>query len=79
MLTTTEVEKVLVHLQQPYRTMIELAWGAGLRKIEILRLRVKDIDFERGELTIRQAKGGRVSIAPAQEVSGEKSRPSKAK
>ena len=30
-----------------------------MRKIEILRLRVKDIDFERGELTVRQGKGGK--------------------
>lgn len=46
--------------------MIELAWGAGLRKVEILRLRVQDIDFERGELTIRQGKGGkdRRSVLP---------------
>jgi integron integrase len=58
-LTTSEVERVLAQMQQPYRTMIELAWGAGLRKIEILRLRVKDIDFERRELTIRQSKGGK--------------------
>ena len=58
-LTTGEVERVLAHLPQPYLTMIQLAWGAGLRKIEILRLRVKDIDFERQELTIRQGKGGK--------------------
>lgn len=58
-LTTSEVERILALMPQPYRTMIELAWGSGLRKIEILRLRVKDIDFERSELTIRQAKGGK--------------------
>jgi len=65
-LTTREVERVLAHLPQPYLTMIQLAWGAGLRKIEILRLRVKDIDFERQELTIRQGKGGkdRRSVLP---------------
>jgi integron integrase len=39
--------------------MIQIAWGAGLRKTEILRLRVKDIDFERKELTVRQGKGGK--------------------
>lgn len=58
-LTTAEVERVLVCLRHPFRTMIELAWGAGLRKSEIYRLRVKDVDFERGELTIRQGKGGK--------------------
>lgn len=58
-LTTGEVEQVLLHLPQPYLTMVQLAWGAGLRKIEILRLRVKDIDFDRQELAIRQGKGGK--------------------
>ena len=58
-LTVAEVERVLAHLRQPFRTMIELAWGAGLRKSEILRLRIKDVDFERHELTIRQGKGGK--------------------
>lgn len=58
-LTTSEVERVLEHLAQPYATMIQIAWGAGLRKAEILRLRVKDIDFERRELTVRQGKGGK--------------------
>lgn len=58
-LTTREVELVLSHLQPPFLTMIQLAWGAGLRKAEILRLRVKDVDFERKELTIRQGKGGK--------------------
>lgn len=55
-LSTSEVLQVLEHLSQPFRTMVEIAWGAGLRKVEILRLRVKDIDFERREITIRQGK-----------------------
>lgn len=65
-LTTREVEQVLAHLPQPYLTMAQVAWGAGLRKIEILRLRVKDIDFERQEITIHQGKGGkdRRSVLP---------------
>lgn len=65
-LTTPEVERVLEHLPQPFATMVQLAWEAGLRKIEILRLRVKDIDFERREITVRQGKGGkdRRSVLP---------------
>ncbi len=58
-LTAREVELVLSLLEQPFLTMIQLAWGAGMRKAEILRLRVKDVDFERRELTIRQGKGGK--------------------
>jgi len=36
-----------------------LLYGAGLRLMEALRLRVKDVDFERRELTIREAKGNK--------------------
>ena len=35
----------------------ELMYGAGLRLMECLRLRVKDLDFERGEITVREGKG----------------------
>ena len=47
--------------------MIELAWGAGLRKIEIHRLRIKDIDFERHSVTVREGKGrkDRTTVLPA--------------
>lgn len=71
-LTTREVLAVLEHLQPPFRTMIELAWGAGLRKMEIHRLRIKDIDFERRTITVREGKGrkDRVSVLPARCVEG---------
>jgi len=43
-----------------------LLYGAGMRLMEVLTLRTKDIDFSRNELTIRQAKGNkdRVSVLP---------------
>lgn len=65
-LTTKEVLSVLERLPAPYRTMVELAWGAGLRKMEILRLRVKDVDFERSCITVREGKGrkDRVTVLP---------------
>lgn len=65
-LTTREVESILSELKPFYRTMIELAWGAGLRKTEILRLRIKDIDFNQRCLIIRQGKGrkDRITVLP---------------
>jgi len=46
--------------------MIQLAWGTGMRKTEILQLRVKDIDFDRMCITIREGKGrkDRVTVLP---------------
>lgn len=58
-LTRSEVDQILDLMPPFYRTMIELAWGAGLRKMEILRLRVKDIDFEHRCIIVRQGKGRR--------------------
>jgi integrase len=44
-----------------------LLYGSGLRLMEALRLRVKDLVIERGELIVRDAKGGkdRVTVLPA--------------
>ena len=41
-----------------YELAARLQYGAGLRRSELVRLRVKDVDPERGILTVRQGKGG---------------------
>ena len=48
------------------RLMAELMYGGGLRLLELLRLRVQDLDFERGILIVRAGKGGkdRVTTLP---------------
>lgn len=43
--------------QEPYALMAKLMYGAGLRLMECCRLRMKDIDLERGQLTVRGGKG----------------------
>lgn len=65
-LTSPEVEAILNELKPFYQSMIELAWGAGLRKMEILRLRIKDIDFDRRCIIVRQGKGrkDRITVLP---------------
>jgi integron integrase len=66
-LTKAEVRRVLDRLDDPYRLVGDLLYGSGLRLLECLRLRVKDLDFSRHELTVRQGKGDkdRVTVLPA--------------
>lgn len=58
-LTRDEVRTVLGHLHGVRQLQATLLYGAGLRLMECLRLRVKDLDFARLHLTIRQGKGRR--------------------
>ena len=48
-------------------TAAQLMYGSGMRVMEVLRLRLKDVDFGRKEITIRQGKGAkdRVTMLPA--------------
>jgi integron integrase len=56
-MTRQEVKAVLAQLAGDKRLMASLMYGAGLRLMECLRLRVKDIDLARSEITIRDGKG----------------------
>jgi len=51
--TPSEARAVLAHLKGDYRLMAELLYGAGLRLMECVRLRVKDIDFGYGHIAVR--------------------------
>jgi integrase len=52
--TQTEVKGVLSRLDGVNYLVATLLYGAGMRLMDALRLRVKDIDFERNEITIRE-------------------------
>jgi integron integrase len=58
-LTRSEVAQVLSRLQGTAALVGQLLYGSGLRLLEALTLRVKDVDLERGELVIRRGKGGK--------------------
>jgi len=66
-LTRAETRQVIEGMTGAHQLMAKLLYGSGLRLMECLRLRVKDIDFERREITVRDAKGGheRVTMLPA--------------
>ncbi|MBW2354579.1 MAG: integron integrase [Deltaproteobacteria bacterium] len=54
-----EVADVLGHMQGPHLLMAKLLYGSGLRLMECIRLRVRDLDFERKLIYVRAAKGGK--------------------
>ena len=65
-LTVDEVVRVLDHLKGTHRLIGRLMYGSGLRILEALRLRVKDVDFQRREILVRDGKGAkdRVTLLP---------------
>lgn len=65
-LTRDEVQEVLRHLHGTSWLAASLLYGAGLRLMECMRLRVKDVEFGRNEITVRDGKGqkDRVTILP---------------
>ena len=65
-LSREEVRAVLAHIRPPYRLMLELIYGSGLRLLECLRLRIKDVDFDYGRIIVRDEKGmkDRVTMLP---------------
>ena len=56
-LTKQEVQLVLDRLDGTYRLIVQLIYGSGLRMFECLRLRIKDLDFSRFEVLVREGKG----------------------
>jgi len=60
-LTRGEVSALLARLEghQPLALLARLLYGTGMRLMEALRLRVKDVDFERNLIVVRQAKGNK--------------------
>lgn len=66
-LTQTEVSALLEQLSGRTKLMISLLYGSGLRRIELVRLRVKDIDFDLCQVQVWYGKGGKhrlVTLAP---------------
>ena len=58
-LTRSEMTALLGELTGTHGLMGSLLYGTGMRLMECVRLRVKDVDFERREIVVRQGKGGK--------------------
>ena len=69
-LTRDEVASLLASLRGAHRLLGELLYGSGLRIMEGVRLRVKDLDLERREILVRDGKGAkdRVTVLPGRLV-----------
>lgn len=64
-LTPTEVRELL-HMDGTTGLIAQLLYGTGMRLLEALRLRVKDVEFARREIVIREGKGNkdRITVLP---------------
>jgi integron integrase len=58
-LSHEQAMRIIGRLREPYHTLAGLMYGAGLRLTEAARLRVDDVNFELGTLTVRDGKGGK--------------------
>ena len=58
-LTKDEVAGLLAHIDGPAALVARLLYGTGMRLMEGMRLRIKDVDFDRHVIIVRDAKGGK--------------------
>ncbi len=65
-LTRSEAQKVISEMTGMHKLMAQILYGGGLRLMECVQLRVKDIDFDYRQIVIRDPKGGndRITILP---------------
>ena len=63
-LNRDEVVRILAQLTGTHKLMTQLLYGSGLRLMECVRLRVKDLDFEYKTITVRDGKGEKDRITP---------------
>lgn len=63
-LSQREVRALLAHLRPPLALCASLMYGSGLRVLECVSLRVKDVDLDRGEIVVRGGKGDKDRRTP---------------
>ena len=68
-LTKAEVQAVLRHVPNEYQVMAKLLYGSGLRLMECVRLRVKDLDFAQQLIVVRDGKGMKDRVTTSRRLS----------
>lgn len=67
-LTRAEKDRLFQHLNEPYSLMAGLLYGGGLRLMECIRLRVKDLEFEKNQIMVRDGKGKKDRVTTLPEI-----------
>ncbi|HJW33676.1 MAG TPA: integron integrase [Holophagaceae bacterium] len=67
-LSAGEVRKLLDQMDGTMALVAQMLFGTGMRLMEVLRLRVKDLEFDRLEVVVRQGKGGKDRVTMLPEV-----------
>jgi len=70
-LSREEVAALLAELQAPFLLMANLLYGSGLRLMEVIRLRIQDVDFAQNQLLVRDGKGRKDRVALLPEICRE--------
>ncbi len=67
-LSDREVARLLACMEGTHALMAQMMYGTGMRLMECVRLRVKDVDFDRREFIVRDGKGGKDRVTMLPEV-----------
>jgi len=63
-LSRDEAKRVIARMEGVYKLMTQIMYGSGLRLMEVIRLRVKDLDFDNRQIIVRDGKGENDRITP---------------
>ncbi|MEK7274648.1 MAG: integron integrase [Candidatus Desantisbacteria bacterium] len=67
-LSRDEIAAILAHLSYPYDLVVKILYGCGLRLFECLNLRIHNLNFDAGILTIHDGKGGKDRTVPLPQI-----------
>lgn len=63
-LSRDETKRVIARMEGVYKIMAQIMYGSGLRLMEVIRLRIKDLDFDNRQIIVRDGKGENDRITP---------------
>jgi len=70
-LTREEISSLLQQLSPPFTLLANLLYGSGMRLMEVIRLRIQDVDFAQGQILVRDGKGRKDRITMLPEICRE--------